>query len=707
MTANGTVGAPLVTVSIAYYQIPPGAFRRAVEAVLSQTFTDFRLVIINDADTTWSPWPVISDFTDPRIVRFDMKDNRGRYFADAVALTACDTEWFAPHDADDEASPEWLERMLDAARPDDVAVLAAQRVYARLSDDIITEVPKPLGSGGLDFRAHLAGLWRTSWARKVNLMHPEYRVAWDTFATSLPHIVGPYSVVEDPLYMRHRRLGSLSNSPRTGRRSTIRRNAVRSMERLWTTVTSIDRPTPTKVGRAIGVTITPKTRGQVKALAAVLSNRITTLGATDALVTLTQQSGTQDAPMPLPRQAADLTVREALWGDWALTRPAAAELDARLAALQPRVVVEAGSGASTLILARYARATGARVLSLEHVPRFADATKQLLSSEGMAGVVEVVTAPLARTADGPWYGARLPDGIGFALIDGPPMRDGGRAAAWPNLAAHMADRWELWLDDTDRQGEQDALDRWTSDPTFAAATRRSLTLAGRGLTAITSGYRSDPQDGSDVVVTVLATARPDHLDRTLSSFADAVDMKTLEVIALNNGNNPDVGNVFENHGITPMITDTVLPIGEATSRLALAAAESSRGYWLHLEDDWSVTTLDPHWLTFAVEILALESRVRQVRMRHIAERTLPRHMVTGYPLNWQLLSAGFLMSNDAHWTFNPALVRVEDIETVFPCVTEKDAQRRYTPCPVAQLMPGAFVHLGEDVSMRTTTGNVW
>ncbi|WP_143659105.1 hypothetical protein [Streptomyces sp. SA15] len=39
-------------------------------------------------------------------LRYGLPVNGGRYFADAVTLEACDTEWFAVHDADEWSEPE-------------------------------------------------------------------------------------------------------------------------------------------------------------------------------------------------------------------------------------------------------------------------------------------------------------------------------------------------------------------------------------------------------------------------------------------------------------------------------------------------------------------------------------------------------------------------------------------------------------------------
>src|SRR5690606_3243425 len=112
------------------------------------------------------------------------------------------------------------------------------------------------------------------------------------------------------------------------------------------------------------------------------------------------------------------------WTGWALHKAAAVELAEFLHRRNPRTVVEAGSGLSTVVLADYAAMTGAHVVSLEHDEVHAKQTRSLLAERGLDAHADVRLAPLAEldTPAGalPWYGTALPDGIDFALIDGPP-----------------------------------------------------------------------------------------------------------------------------------------------------------------------------------------------------------------------------------------------------------------------------------------------
>jgi len=75
-----------VTVSLSYFQRKEQV-RRATESILGQTYTNLTLIVVNDGDDD-PPWDQLADIRDSRLVRFDLKSNHGRYFADAVVLNS-------------------------------------------------------------------------------------------------------------------------------------------------------------------------------------------------------------------------------------------------------------------------------------------------------------------------------------------------------------------------------------------------------------------------------------------------------------------------------------------------------------------------------------------------------------------------------------------------------------------------------------------
>lgn len=178
-------------------------------------------------------------------------------------------------------------------------------------------------------------------------------------------------------------------------------------------------------------------------------------------------------------------VQETVWSARALTgamppgaiipRPGLWTLDAAgLGLLQrlieegkPSLVVELGSGLSTIVIAaRLAQAGHGRVVSVEHDARYADATRSYLRANGLHAVAEVRTAPLSGQSGGaPWYDmAAFEDlqDINLLLVDGPPMPIAPRVRepALDRLRDRLAPGAVLVLDDAQRPGEREVLAAW-------------------------------------------------------------------------------------------------------------------------------------------------------------------------------------------------------------------------------------------------------
>ena len=138
---------------------------------------------------------------------------------------------------------------------------------------------------------------------------------------------------------------------------------------------------------------------------------------------------------------------------------------------RPATVIEGGSGVSTVVMALAVREHNlpTRIVALEHQPEWAEVTRRLLERHGVAEYAEVRLAPLAPTSlddhETPWYDesalADLSD-IGLVLVDGPPEGTGERARypMVPLLRDRFAPRCTILVDDTDRPGDADVVERW-------------------------------------------------------------------------------------------------------------------------------------------------------------------------------------------------------------------------------------------------------
>lgn len=369
-----------------------------------------------------------------------------------------------------------------------------------------------------------------------------------------------------------------------------------------------------------------------------------------------------------------------IWSDWTISKHLACELASFLERRKPKVVLETGSGVSTLILARYAKQYHAQVHTLEHSAEYAAKTTALLKRFGTP--LQVPYSPLKETDYGVFYRTALPKDIEFLLIDAPPVKY-GREAVMPLVKPYLVPGATVWLDDAYREHEQAITRKWRL---------RTLPFPkGLGVTR----YRHPAIDASDVSVTLLTGARPKLLKRTLDSLKGKGFLESAHVTCLHNGADAETAEVLDKYGFIDKLVTTKELIrweGMAVSKLLKEALE--RDYHFHLEDDWEYATLDPNWLDDARELL---SEVGQVRLRHRGEETLPHHQITKHPITW--IDKGRFVTGDAHFTFNPALVTWQTAKKVFPANTENEAQRHFQG-KVAQLSPGAFHHIGGNDSLR-------
>jgi predicted O-methyltransferase YrrM len=168
------------------------------------------------------------------------------------------------------------------------------------------------------------------------------------------------------------------------------------------------------------------------------------------------------------------------FGGWAMTAASMRRIVTEVLERRPLVVLEAGSGVSTVVLAKALQSSkgGGRLISLEHDPTWAERTRRQLVLHEVENVVELVVRPLVpQTAAGAtlsWYdlaGVDLSTPVEVVLIDGPPKASGpnARFPALPLLVDALSSNAVVFVDDAGRAEEREAIKRWTTDlPGWAA-----------------------------------------------------------------------------------------------------------------------------------------------------------------------------------------------------------------------------------------------
>ena len=235
--------------------------RRAVDSLLAQTYRNLIIVVLNDADFTAPPWPALADIQDARLVRFDLMQNRGPYFATQVVVAATTSAYLLIQDADDWSHPKRVEHLLYALENDkaDLAISAQPQFYecsngtnqileTRWSIKAHSNWVASLKYGEdrfqLDtrltaqfrYRSPHHGLFRIETLRDIGGYYGGFRFNYDVLVTNLILMIGKITHVSEPLYHRLVRPNSLTQSPVTGIRSTERRLITEKTTELYNAV---------------------------------------------------------------------------------------------------------------------------------------------------------------------------------------------------------------------------------------------------------------------------------------------------------------------------------------------------------------------------------------------------------------------------------------------------------------------------------------
>lgn len=195
--------------------------------------------------------------------------------------------------------------------------------------------------------------------------------------------------------------------------------------------------------------------------------------------------------------------------NWAASPDLLLLLVSLVEARRPALIVECGSGLSTLWFATALRRyqVDGRVVALEHHAEFAERTRAVLRTHQLDRYVEVRDAPLVDfrlgDSDFAWYDqpawSDLRD-IALLFVDGPPTDTGAlaRYPALPLLSSRLGRHATVVLDDMIRPEEQQTLQRWLQeDSDFDvehARLEKKAAILTRPKRPGESGHRSEPSN---------------------------------------------------------------------------------------------------------------------------------------------------------------------------------------------------------------------
>ena len=150
------------------------------------------------------------------------------------------------------------------------------------------------------------------------------------------------------------------------------------------------------------------------------------------------------------------------------------------ASTTPGPILECGSGLTSILLGLIAGRRGVEIWSLEHIPEWHARLGTILQQHRIQGV-HLCLAPLREYEGFSWYDpptATLPNNFSLVVCDGPPGSTlGGRYGLLPLLSNHLSSGALILLDDANRNGETETLNRWIAEKNVRVSVRNTPTGA--------------------------------------------------------------------------------------------------------------------------------------------------------------------------------------------------------------------------------------
>ena len=163
---------PLVSILMPVYNTAP-YLKEAVDSILSQTFTDFELIVLNDCSPD-NAEEILDPYNDPRIVRYQGERNAGLANILNVGLDMARGKYIARMDSDDISLPNRLEVQVNflKSHPDIDLVSVGMQLFGRKEDVWIREQnPEKNKINALFFSPvlHASSMWRKEPFEKLGL----------------------------------------------------------------------------------------------------------------------------------------------------------------------------------------------------------------------------------------------------------------------------------------------------------------------------------------------------------------------------------------------------------------------------------------------------------------------------------------------------------------------------------------------------------
>ena len=191
--------------------------KKCIDSIISQTFNDFEIIIVNDGTLDNSINIVKESFNDERIKIFN-KENGGLASARNYGINVAKGEYLFFVDSDDYLEKNCLEEMYNKIIEDNVDMVICD--YYKLYEDGVKEITKTISHyeksnskvSVISMPGAVCKLIKTSFFKKYNITFLEKHYFEDNaIMPFLCAVIPSFSYLEKPFYYYLQRTGSILN----------------------------------------------------------------------------------------------------------------------------------------------------------------------------------------------------------------------------------------------------------------------------------------------------------------------------------------------------------------------------------------------------------------------------------------------------------------------------------------------------------------
>lgn len=206
-----------------------------------------------------------------------------------------------------------------------------------------------------------------------------------------------------------------------------------------------------------------------------------------------------------------------------------------------------------------------------------------------------------------------------------------------------------------------------------------------------------------IPVLIVTYKRPTLFKKTLESFLklNRGNLDRFLITVLVQGDR-DEDTVKTIHKYKSQLYDVICPgvnLGCAGGYgfLIKEALETDLPYLIYLQDDFLSNESLSNYLNQIIELLENSNDIGCIRLRSIKDRVNAYNIVSRKKIKYKK-TVGNVAIGNAHFTFNPTIVKASILKSIIPITSERDAMEKYQRMGLktGQLLAECFSHIGHE-----------